>query len=405
MIDINVLRGLGTIRKFKKGDTIFYEGENGNEMYIVLSGKVDIYIDSFKDTPVHDTSVNPGEFFGEMCMLNNHPRSVTAQAAKNTVLLAIPQENFEDFIQKQPYLTHKIMKSLSLRVQNLTQEVRNLQEQVKELENGKSQQNMDTKVSQSSKDSSDSNTVQLKIPIFPPEHKTYDVTAPESDNEYLFDKQVKCPVCKEKFSLKMFRITKLRMDNQDHDFRRRYVDFEPLWYSIWVCPNCLYSNHYFDFESFPKESAGLLMQKTQQLKESISADFSTPRTIDQVFTSYYLALYCADVYSVDPLKPAKLWLQLSWLYKDVGDSEMFKIASSSALEYYYNAYYNHSLDISTQDEQQLCIIIGELLLLKGDVKEAVKHFYKAINNKSGVPKLNQQAQDRIQDVKHNYKDY
>ncbi|MGI6778992.1 MAG: DUF2225 domain-containing protein [Acetivibrionales bacterium] len=407
MADINVLKGLGSIRRYKKGSIIFNEGDNGNEMYIVLSGKVGIYIRCHDNSPAEIASIDAGGFFGEMCVLESEPRSATAIAVNDSVLLSINSNSFEFFIEKQPSLAYKIMKGLSFRIRNLNEEVKRLKEELKTYTGDKAQSSdcgLTTANSESmlNNEGTIKGCVNLCKPILPPEHKSYGITAPEEYNIYLFDKHVKCPVCDKEFTVDAFRLSKLKLEKQDFDFRRKYVDFEPLWYSIWVCPNCFYSNSYSDFEKMSGMTVKLVKEKVRDIKDRVSFRFSTPRNIDEVFASYYLALYFAEASIADPLKPAKLWLQLSWLYQDVNEEELSKKASLTSLDYYHNAYYNGSLDFSVQEEQQLCLIIGELLLKKGAAKEAAQHFYKAIKNKSDSPGLNKQAQDRIQDLRQNY---
>ena len=404
MVDIEALKELGAIRRYNVDDYIFKEGDTGSEMYIVLSGKVQIVINSFSDYPLKLSELGPGEFFGEMSILEELPRSASAIAIKDTILISINKFRFQAFISKQPTLAYKIMKGLSTRVRSLNDEMAKLRSQLRELNPAEPPETKMNQPAGESKKQSESAAVsgkeiQFDDRLFPKGHKSFSAVAPEVHETFLFEKPAKCPACGKAFNAKMIRMSKLKLLKTDQDMRRRYADFEPLWYSIWVCPDCYYTSYHYDFESLNPKLAKAVAEKTRELNDKIQIDFKAPHDINRVFTTYYLALYCAGIYKAPPLKFGKLWLQLSWLYRDFEDEEMAKNASMTALENYHNAFYNSKLDISAEEEQQCCMILGELFLQKGDVKEAAKHYHKAINRGSGSPALNQQAQDRLFDIR------
>lgn len=56
-------------------------------------------------------------------------------------------------------------------------------------------------------------------------------------------------------------------------------------------------------------------------------------------------------------------------------------------------------NITIEKEQQFCLVLGKLFLVKGGMKEATKHCHKAINRRSGSAALNQKSQDRILDAR------
>ncbi|MCR4435668.1 MAG: DUF2225 domain-containing protein [Clostridiales bacterium] len=405
MSDIEKLRKIGRMRKYSENELIFKQGDSGSEMFIILSGRVGVYSNSPGDSPLKVSEMGPGEFFGEMSVFENQPRSATAVTLQEAVVLSIERDNFLEFIAQQPSMAYKIMKSLSSRIRNLNEELLRLNPEKGGPEPAdvpsapKDEGKKDT-AEVSPANTAAPNVDALKDILFLPGHKAYGLVAPESYGTYIFSKQVRCPVCNKNFNVKMPKNSKLKLDRVDYDFRKRYVDFEPLWYSIWVCPECYYSNFIADYEKIPFKSIKPLREKTGELKDKISVEFTEPRNIDQVFTAYYLSIFCANIYNAAPQKMGKLWIQLSWLYKDVNDEEMFKKTSSLALENYYNAFYKSKLNISAEQEQQYYLILGELFLLKGDEKEAQKHFYSAIKRNSGSQLLNQQAQDRLQEVKN-----
>src|SRR5919204_653766 len=73
-------------REFRRGDVLFREGEPGKEMYVIQAGKVNI-TKTVRETEKILATLGAGEFFGEMSILNNKPRSAGAVVAEDANLL------------------------------------------------------------------------------------------------------------------------------------------------------------------------------------------------------------------------------------------------------------------------------------------------------------------------------
>ncbi len=119
--DPKKLAAYGSVRKFNPGEKIVREGDSGDEMFIVLQGKVSIEIG---DITVGE--MGGGDFFGEMSLIDNAPRSATVTATETSLLFAINDKNFERIIAWEPVIAIRIMKSLSKRVRELNQEIKNI---------------------------------------------------------------------------------------------------------------------------------------------------------------------------------------------------------------------------------------------------------------------------------------
>jgi CRP/FNR family transcriptional regulator len=88
----------GRIKNYKDREVIFKEGDRGQEMFLVRSGKVKIERSS-KEKPVTLATLGIGEFFGEMALFGDHMRSATAQAVGDTELSIVDKETFMSFIK------------------------------------------------------------------------------------------------------------------------------------------------------------------------------------------------------------------------------------------------------------------------------------------------------------------
>ncbi len=382
-----MLAKLGEVKKFNIDENVCNIGEAGHEMYIILKGKVGVYINSIDGFPIKVTELSSGDFFGEMSLLESMPRSANIEALEDTFVLAINENNFERIIAQQPNLAFRIMKGMSNR----------LRKQNEELSRSKQATSEDC-------GPSDSTQVSVQVldgSIFPPNHKNYFIIAPGSDSELLFDREIECPVCGEGFMVKSVRNSKLRLDRVDNDMRQRFFDFEPLWYMVWVCPHCYYANFNFEFKQILSSHKKKIIEQAARLQDKIKLHFSQPRKIDEVFAAYYLMMQSIQVGTNDVTALAKVWLRLSWLYKDVADEKMFKFASKQALDMFKESYYNSCRDTSIEQEQRLALLLGELNLRLDEEIEAIKFFRNALVRKPGGNKvINRQAEDRISELKN-----
>jgi CRP/FNR family cyclic AMP-dependent transcriptional regulator len=112
-------------REFSKGTVLFREGEPGKEMYVVQSGKVSI-TKTVRDTEKVLATLGPGEFFGEMSILNNKPRSAGAVMAEDGKLLVIDPRTFEAMIRGNVEIAVRLIKKLSDRLQEADAQIENL---------------------------------------------------------------------------------------------------------------------------------------------------------------------------------------------------------------------------------------------------------------------------------------
>jgi CRP/FNR family cyclic AMP-dependent transcriptional regulator len=113
-------------RSYNPGESIFREGDIGNEMFIIQSGRVKI-TKQLKDG-VEKTLVilGPGDFFGEMAVIDKDVRSANAIAMEASRLIALDEEVFEMHMQTNPKIVKKILKNLTSRLRESNQQIANL---------------------------------------------------------------------------------------------------------------------------------------------------------------------------------------------------------------------------------------------------------------------------------------
>ena len=127
-----------TEKTFKAGDIVFSQGDVGSSMYLVQSGAVQIYLPSTgKDSPpVVLKDVHTGEYFGELSLFDDKPRSAGARALVDTVLLELTREQLGEHLGRSTNAAMTILTEMSerLRETNALLSQRATKDVVKEFE-------------------------------------------------------------------------------------------------------------------------------------------------------------------------------------------------------------------------------------------------------------------------------
>ena len=136
--DLEALANKLTERPFAQGSTVFAKGDQGSSMYIVLSGAVQIFLpgDKKDDPPVVLKDVRTGEYFGELSLFDDKPRSASVQATVDTVLLELTREEFGEHLGKSKTAALAILAEMAerLRETNAMLSQRAAKDVVKEIE-------------------------------------------------------------------------------------------------------------------------------------------------------------------------------------------------------------------------------------------------------------------------------
>ncbi|MGB3975417.1 MAG: Crp/Fnr family transcriptional regulator [bacterium] len=109
--------GIGRRMIYRAGERIFSEGQLGKEMYVVESGKIRIFLTS-QNRELTLAVLMRGDFFGEMALLEDLPRSASASAMIETRLIAIGKEDFKYLIREHPEIAMKVLGRFSSRLRD-----------------------------------------------------------------------------------------------------------------------------------------------------------------------------------------------------------------------------------------------------------------------------------------------
>jgi len=105
-------------KSFGQGEVIFREGEEGNEAFRILEGRIEIsiHVDGQGDIPLGH--LVPGDIFGEMALLDDKPRSATARTLEPTRLHVMNVEEFNDLFLSDPSALAPFLSSFFERLRN-----------------------------------------------------------------------------------------------------------------------------------------------------------------------------------------------------------------------------------------------------------------------------------------------
>ena len=113
-------------RVFEAGETIFREGEKGDLMYVLLEGAVELKKKVERGEAVLKVVDTPNDFFGEMALLDDRPRSASAIATRRTSVIAVDGQTFETMILTNGKFALKIIKVLAERIRRSNSQVSEL---------------------------------------------------------------------------------------------------------------------------------------------------------------------------------------------------------------------------------------------------------------------------------------
>lgn len=113
-------------RSFAAGEAIFFQGDPGGAVYVVESGTVRIYVHAEDGQEVSVVIYGPGDLFGEMSLLDQLPRSATAEAMDDTVLWRMSGDDFDRHLRTSHQLALNVMLTLSTRLRETNEAIKSL---------------------------------------------------------------------------------------------------------------------------------------------------------------------------------------------------------------------------------------------------------------------------------------
>lgn len=221
----------------------------------------------------------------------------------------------------------------------------------------------------------------------------------------LYEKEVNCPLCRIQFTTLKVRWNSCIVDKRDEDFCVHYKTFNPMFYEIFVCPQCGYAASETFFNQLTKAQAKKLIDFYLSFK--VERSFCMERSIKDAIDSYKLALYTYTSKQEKASIIAGTCLKIAWLYRiDKDNSELTYL--KYALEKYREAYDVESLPIGNFDEITVQYLLGELSRRTNKLDDAIKWFDRATSHKQRFekPRIEKMAREQwslVRMQKRNFK--
>ncbi|MBS1214468.1 MAG: cyclic nucleotide-binding protein [Proteobacteria bacterium] len=124
---LSALAGCAIRKTFPKNAVIITEGDEAGPLFIILSGKVRVYLSNEDGKVVTLSEQREGSYFGELSLLDDQPRSASIMTVEPTVCALIPKQAFHTWLREHPDdAALGLMRGLTRRIRVLTENVRGL---------------------------------------------------------------------------------------------------------------------------------------------------------------------------------------------------------------------------------------------------------------------------------------
>jgi CRP/FNR family cyclic AMP-dependent transcriptional regulator len=124
--DLTALADACQTRTFKPGQALFYEGDPGHALFLIRAGQVKIVGVAGNGQELLLNVYGPGEYLGELALLDDAPRSATATALDRVEALLLYREDFLALIERRPLAARAVMGRLAQMVRRLNEQVQDV---------------------------------------------------------------------------------------------------------------------------------------------------------------------------------------------------------------------------------------------------------------------------------------
>ena len=114
--DLDALAKTLVERRYQGGQLVFNQGDKGTEMYVVAEGHINIHLPGEGSRRVSLKDITRGEYFGELALFDDKPRSASALATTEAVLLELGRDTLSDYLRKRPHAAMAILRTMAERL-------------------------------------------------------------------------------------------------------------------------------------------------------------------------------------------------------------------------------------------------------------------------------------------------
>ena len=124
--DLAVISSHATIKTFPKNTVVLNEGDTTDSLYVILSGRIKVYASDAEGKELILNLQGTGDYFGEMALLDEGPRSASVMTLEPTRLAIISKQTFRSCLAANPSISVNLIRQLVHRGRRLTTNVKDL---------------------------------------------------------------------------------------------------------------------------------------------------------------------------------------------------------------------------------------------------------------------------------------
>lgn len=243
-----------------------------------------------------------------------------------------------------------------------------------------------------------------------------------NEADFIFDKNMTCPVCGHTFKTKKVRAGKARYLGTDSDLRPLHEGVDTVKYDVIVCLHCGYA-------SLERIYSNITSRQIKEIREQIGYSFkgmtNAPGeySYDEAIQRYKLALFCCVVRKTKMSERAYICLKIAWLYRGQGQSlnpempdyeakkkeceDCEKSFIEKAYEGFKIAFEKESMPICGMDQYTFSYLMADLARQCRDYDAADRYIYDVIGARSVSAKVKEKARtlhERIRQEREQQKD-
>jgi CRP/FNR family transcriptional regulator, cyclic AMP receptor protein len=123
---LRALAGAMVRRRFRRNEVIFHQGDPGDSLHVVATGAVKIILPSPEGEEAIIATLRPGDFFGELALLDGAPHSATATAVEPVETMSLARAPFQQLVDEDSGLRMALLSGLAAELRRLTGQVEEL---------------------------------------------------------------------------------------------------------------------------------------------------------------------------------------------------------------------------------------------------------------------------------------
>jgi CRP/FNR family cyclic AMP-dependent transcriptional regulator len=124
--DLALINDLAIDKQVTKGNVVLTEGETGDSLYAIISGRVKVFIGDEDGREIILKILGPGDFFGEMSLIDKQPRSASVSTLENSTFKVLSHTAFEASVEKAPRIATLVMQALAKRLRDADRKISTL---------------------------------------------------------------------------------------------------------------------------------------------------------------------------------------------------------------------------------------------------------------------------------------